>query len=188
MTASSADKQVPPNPAATIEALRKEAKNNVVFNAICHLFAMRERGRQQVTVPHLRLTLSHNGFHFTRAQVESSLQLLARLGIGRLSLDRGNILALSDIKVTLQSIGAVALGSQDSLEKLASKIPQLKLADQLAKREAVKPIPATQDKQPSEVPKTTLTFNVGGRPITLAVPTEISPTQLHSIIEAFYSK
>lgn len=96
--------------------LRAEVANSEAFKAVCHVFSQRERARSQVTIGALTLRMEHAGFHFKRSQYEEVLKSLASLGLGKLDAKGNKVKALRDIRVTLQSIGQVAVGSQDTLD------------------------------------------------------------------------
>lgn len=99
-------------PKDIVEKLRNEAAKNPVFSAICHVFAIRERTRQQVTMGTLRIVMSQEGFNFESVRYEECLRFLADLGLGRLDFaPNGKVRALKDIRTTLQSIGQAALNT-----------------------------------------------------------------------------
>lgn len=104
-------------PATVIAKLRAEAHSSPAFSAVCHVFAMRERARSQVTIHSLKLTMEREGFNFSRAEYERVFKTLSDAGIGKIETDSaGQIRSLKDIRVTLQSIGTVAVGKKERLE------------------------------------------------------------------------
>ncbi len=103
---------------AVVEALRTEAAKNPAFNAVCHIFALRERARQQVTINSLSITMAKEGFSVTKSQCEDIIKFMASIKLGTLDFDlKGRLRALKNIKVTLQSIGLAAISRKDDLEK-----------------------------------------------------------------------
>lgn len=97
-----------------VELLKKEAQNNPAANAIFHVFALRQRARNSVSILGLKQSMKSAGFDFTRAEYIKVLRFLATLGIGRLDTDpRGKVRALKDVRITLQSIGESACGSEN---------------------------------------------------------------------------
>lgn len=104
--------------AEVVSKLRKEAATDKVFNAVCYVFAMRERARHQVTLASLRLTLYREGFMYKSEDIAKSLKFLSDLGVGRLEKNlAGNISALKDVTITLQSIGKSALSDNEAALK-----------------------------------------------------------------------
>lgn len=106
------------SPKELVTKLREEATKNPCMNAVCHIFALRERARQTVTVNGLRVAMAREGFVFTRTQYEEVLKFLSSLGIGTLDFDLNQrIKALTQINVTLQSIGLTAVSKKSMFDK-----------------------------------------------------------------------
>lgn len=106
------------NPKEIVTQLRAEVNKSPAFNAICQVFALRERSRQRVTLNSLMATMAREGFDFTRDQYIEALKSLATLGIGVADYDsKGKFRSLKDIKTTLQSIGFSALSKKENLDK-----------------------------------------------------------------------
>ncbi len=99
-----------------IRAIADRAKTSDVFNAMCHVFALRERTRQQITVSSLTLKMEKEGFKYTAKDYARELQFLADLGLGKMELKNGVPKVLSKITVNLQSIGKIAFGQAADLE------------------------------------------------------------------------
>jgi len=98
-----------------INRLKDEAKSNPVWNAVAHVFALRQRARHQVTVAALSQRMRAEGFDWTDEQYADVLKLLSQCGIGRLEIDgKGRPVAIKDIRLTLQSIGKVVAGNADA--------------------------------------------------------------------------
>lgn len=103
-----------------IETLKAEAPKDATLNAVLHMFAARERARAQVTLAALSNRMKEEGFSYDRADYARVLKLLANLGVGRLDTGQnGQVRALKDVKVTLQSIGNVSVGSGTTIEQLS---------------------------------------------------------------------
>lgn len=100
-----------------VAAVRQRAATSPAFNAMCHVFAMRERTRQQITLTSLYLTMEREGFKFKKEQYAKELEFMASLGLGKLETDKSGITALKNIYVTLQSIGMAGISKKDSIEK-----------------------------------------------------------------------
>ena len=121
-------------PTDLIQKLKAAAAVDQVFNAACHLFAMRERSRREVTVASLTDSLNQEGFKASREAVEKVLGMMASFGIGHTVNDaKGQLRALKGIDVTLQSIGKTAIGN--------SVIQKSKLKPQQAKLKRLQPTP-----------------------------------------------
>lgn len=129
------EKTIETNTVATksnvVQALRLEAKQNPVFDAITTVFALRERARSQVTVRALQQRMQAEGYELEKEQIEHALKFLANLRIGTLVTGRpydgrpGRVKALVNIKYTLQSVGKAAQGETggiSSFNKRASFI------------------------------------------------------------------
>lgn len=101
-----------------ISRLRQQAAESKIFNAICYVFAMRERARHQVTVSSLRLTLLKEGFNFKAEDIEQELIFLSNLGVGTIEVSRGHVVSLRGVKITLQSIGKCALSDNEAALKM----------------------------------------------------------------------
>lgn len=99
-----------------VKAIADRAKSSDVFNAMCHVFALRERTRQQITVSSLTLKMEKEGFKYTAKDYARELQFLADLGLGKMELKNGVPKVLSKITVNLQSIGKIAFGQAADLE------------------------------------------------------------------------
>jgi hypothetical protein len=108
-------------PTVLVQALQKEAKSNKAFEAVCTLFASRERARHQVTLQSLRYSMLKEGFHFDEETYAQILSFLAKAGVGKIVRNKKNqVTALVEVKYTLQTIGKAALSATD---RKYSKIP-----------------------------------------------------------------
>lgn len=155
-----------------VTQLRDEVRKNPVFNDVCHVFALRERARQQVTIGSLFSTMKKNGFHHTKEQYKGVIKALAALGFGRLEKDKNNnIVALKNVCITLQSIGRAALGSTGKLE---ANVPRPKFVD----------MPQTFIEKPKSAYKVILTVLVEGTPIKIEVPTKVTESNLGELLKA----
>lgn len=101
-----------------IELLKNEALINPTFNAVCHVFAVRQRTRYKVTVSTLMAAMKSEGFNFSKEQYIGVLKFLNTLGLGQLTVDsKKRVRSLDHIKVTLQSIGKTALGQGEKVKR-----------------------------------------------------------------------
>lgn len=105
------------------EQLKEAASKSIPFAHTMALFAKRERTRQQVTLSRLKALMIKEGLQYSGQQLMGVLDTLSKLGFGTLYKDsKGHITALKNIKITLQSIGQVALGEQNAkFQKFSEK-------------------------------------------------------------------
>lgn len=149
-----------------VTQLQHEARKNSALADICHMFAMRERARQQVTMANLQYIMGKEGFKHTEQEYEDALGVLAGLGLGTLKYDKHRKLqALVGITVTLQSIGKAAVGGADTMNKFK---PANKYRPLLAKR--VPPMPVIQEAAKPVVQPTTVVASVQREPVFAPTP------------------
>lgn len=95
--------------AELLSVLVKEAESNPASNAVFHVFALRKRARNSVTLTSLFNKMKKEGFDYAKSDYTPVLKLLASIGLGELDVGpKGNVRGLKNIKVTLQSIGNAA--------------------------------------------------------------------------------
>lgn len=158
--------------------IKDRAENSKVFNAICHVFALRERTRQQVTIHSLSVTMQKEGFDFSRSDYMKELDFLASLNLGRIEKSRtGVIRALKDITVTLQSIGAVGVGKKAFLDK--SQVLGIKRVRKAAKAPVVTP---KVNHKRRLTDNATLVLTIDGRRMALTLEPNISASDLLTLI------
>lgn len=98
--------------------LKQEATQDIAFSAVCHVFALRKRTRQQVTMHNLKMVMDKEGFKFSKQEYEKTLLKLGDLGLGTIQRDnKGRVKALKGITYTLQSIGRAALAQTNRVDK-----------------------------------------------------------------------
>lgn len=101
------------NQIQVIDTLKQLANSDSVANAVFHMWALRERARHEVTVDGLHARMKKEGFTHAKQQYAPLLELMARLGFGKLYRDgKGNIVALREVRMTLQSIGRAVCGRE----------------------------------------------------------------------------
>jgi hypothetical protein len=165
-----------------IEKLRKAASEDRVFNDIFHVFASRQRARRMVSVAALSQRLIKDGFHHSKEESRRFLKFLASLDLGKLERDRrGNIRALRDVTVSLQSIGlvAVATGKPGEL-KLFNK--RNKFQDLPAKM--VKSVESVKPKDQQQQPSTSLTIslNINDKAVPINIPSSLSASEIAELV------
>lgn len=169
-----------------IAKLQERAANSKVFAAMANVFATRERTRNQITIQSLQVTMKKEGHEFTRADYVKELDFLSTLGIGQMAKSKSGVLrALLQINVTLQSVGAAALGKKVFLDKAR--------AVQHHKRTALPPPPPvqpTQQVQPTlettffkkEIDRATLIVTINDRRMKLDLSPKINANELLTLI------
>lgn len=106
------------NEKEVIKALQDQRTKDPVLDAVCTVFAARQRARDRVTMQALRERMKKEGFLYADADYARILKLLGTLGLGRIHADhKGRVIALSDIKVTLQSVGMAAVGQATVMDR-----------------------------------------------------------------------
>lgn len=174
------------SPKQMIEALRAEAARSQVFNAVCHIFAIRERARQQVTLGRLRIRMAQEGYNYSRNDYEQVLRFLASIGIGVLDFDsKKNLRSLVAIKTTLQSIGAAAVGKGDSLERFT---PAAEFSDLPVKAPSAPSVstPAPMKPLVSEEYPVSLTIIVEGLKMSFNLPKGLTMKELSKLLSDVY--
>ena len=93
--------------------LRGAVRSNPTFEAMCHIFDVRERTRRTLNVRSIATSLRHEGHSVSRADVVRCLRLLEAIGIGKILLtEQGQVDALTHIKYTLSAVSKAALSKQ----------------------------------------------------------------------------
>lgn len=100
-----------------IAAIREKLAHNLALQSVMLQFASRQRTRSSLTVNGLALSMKKEGFTFSKDHYQNILKLLADNGFGTLKYTKtGKPLALTDIKITLQSIGKAVLQGETKLQ------------------------------------------------------------------------
>jgi len=163
----------------------QEAAKEPTFNAICHLFAMRERARRVITVQAYHDSLNEEGFKADKEAVGKVFETLANLGLGKLDHHaNGRIRSLKDISIQLQSIGKAALGSDPMLKRTKTK-PRLKpliLPNQQMPQKVI--TARKQIKNPFRASaKMTVTVQLGERKVSFDIPAVLLENDFASNLE-----
>lgn len=165
------------NVVEVVNALRKEADENKVSNAVLHVFAVRQRARNVIILNSLANRMRREGFSFKKEEYVPLLKLMANLGLGVLMLDpKGKVKGLKDIRITLQSIGTAGCGHGNELKSFI-------------KRNKFTPIPAPIDRRaPESVPTTpgltvSLEFMINGKFIKIPVPKNFTADDVAALLK-----
>jgi hypothetical protein len=165
-----------------VQSLRKEAESNKAFGAICHLFAMRERARNVITLVALQNKMKAEGFDFEAAQYEGVLKFLASNGVGKLDYDpKGRLRALKDISVTLQSIGQAAIARRESLQGLKRRHK----FSSIFSRKAQERKSGVKELTLKKPPAVQLTVFINDKPVKMQMPTDMSSKEIAALIQGF---
>lgn len=178
------------NPKSVIQALQAQATKSPAFNAMCHVFAMRERTRQQVTIANLVMTMTKEGFKFTKQDYLEELKFLASIGIGNLAWNaRNKITMLKNIKVTLQSIGMSGLAKASKLETIQIPPRFIKLP---AEASTTLNFPVVKETAPplklKANYKATLNVQHDGKQLVFELEKEIPVKDLLAFVSELYAK
>jgi hypothetical protein len=167
-----------------VRGLQEEATKDSAFRDVCHVFAQRERARSQVTIASLSQTMVEEGFKYNRDDYGRVLRKLGGLGVGSLEKNKkGRVIALKDIKVTLQSIGAAALKQKEKLENFKMRNNYRTLT---AVAEMIKP-----KENPLAGPggfPVSITVVINGKPVNFRVPKELNETEIADLVVRFRDK
>lgn len=169
---------------AMVLKLKDESKTDPTLNAVVHDFALRRRTRSQITLHALEQRMKLEGFTWTRDQCRNVLKLLGSCGVGKIDTDKeGNVIAIRDIKVTLQSIGRAVVG-KEPIKQFNKRNTFGKLAvvptPQPPKRRGRKP-------RAYQTPgsRIVLTIIVNEKPVNIPVPSDLTPTEIAELISGF---
>lgn len=174
-----------------VEALRREAQVNPAFNAVCHMFALRERARQQVTIGSLTLRMTQEGYNFKKTDYQKILKFLSTLGIGTIDIGPGNeVRALKNIHITLQSIGQAAVADKNVLEKFSPAFDYQRIIatvppttpDTTPKAVEAAPLKAKASNPPPAQYPVALTVNIDGKPFTFDLPKGLTTKELGELL------
>lgn len=94
-----------------VTQLKEEASKSASFSAMCHVLALRERSRKQITLKNIVAVMHKEGFRYEKEDYSKNLHFLATLGVGSVDNDiKGNFRSLKDIRFSLQKLGQAAVG------------------------------------------------------------------------------
>lgn len=170
-----------------IEALKHEATTNTTSNAVLHMWALRERARHEVTIHGLSCRMKKEGFTHDKKDYEPLLRRMADLGVGKLKVDgKGRIVALVEVKTTLQSIGKAVCGNQfKALEPYKSKNRYVSVPKPVPNNiEKLYPAQKVLVSTPTSVSQEPLrlTFTLNTHPVTVSIPSDLSNDDVSQLI------
>ncbi len=168
-----------------INSLRHEAQRNPVVADVFHVFATRQRARHQVTVRALSMRMEKEGFKYKNNDYVGVLKLLSDTGFGVLRRDvKGQVTALTNIKVTLQSLGRAVIGKDKELKALTfrNKFSSLSPMAKIITNEA-KPKPAVYPYR--AVSSVSITLTINKKPVIIPLPNTLTPEEIAALIKHF---
>lgn len=170
------------NQVEVITKLKDRASKDPAANAVFHVWAFRERARNQVTLNSLEQTMKAEGFTFDTRQYSSLLEYMASLGIGKVDRDfKGRLRALKEVKTTLQSIGQAAVGQKLNLELIKQRNKFVELE---AKTEGL--IAAVEMVKDLKVQfPVSLTVVVEGKPVNFRLPPNLTSEEIARLVKMF---
>lgn len=170
-----------------IQTLKLEAATDDKFAKVCDMLAARERSRSQMTVKAMDLRMKQHGAPLPEDDYRRVLKVLADLGFGTLEMDnRKRPLALKGVKVSLASIGEVALGRARGFKsvKLRNrfyKLPIHAVAPAINKDPIAKPTPLRAFPLPK--PSTIgLTLVINNKPVTVTVNDDLTSNEIATLV------
>lgn len=172
-----------------IETLKKEAKSNPTANAVFHVWALRERTRDQVTLEALTAKMHREGYEFEKSEYAALLDKLGKLGFGTIRVKNGRTEALTGVKTTLQSIGSAALGERQRLQDWHQKNRFTELAASAERRQPAEVVPPVVVPTPSEKPaiiertKIKIVLDINGRSVDVIVPETMRSEDITALIK-----
>lgn len=162
-----------------IESLKKLYQENKVANDVFTSWSLRGRARTEITVSALKQRMDKEGFKHHRSEYATFLATLAKCGMGELEKNAdGRVEALRNIKLSIPSVGSVAVGKEELIEAFSP-------------RHGFKRIVSTTAVQTPEVVKglsVSLSLPVGGRIVRIKIPSGISSAEIARLIDKFQDK
>lgn len=176
------------NSTQVVETLRKEAATNSAFNAVCHVFALRQRARHQVTIQSLHYRMLKEGFSYPKTSYQQIIKMLGDLGFGAVKYDkRGEPIGIFGVNNTLQSIGKAALGGESKLKgyKQRHRYSDLPAVLNPTKKVEPKKTPPKASDTTTRVYPVSLTVVIAGKPVNFRIPTNITAEEIQALVERF---
>lgn len=157
-----------------VEVLKAGIKENKALEAICFMFALRERSRSTIKVPSLMQKMRREGFMFSREDYDRAVKVLVQAGVGQPILNRrGRLVGLGNIKMSLQDIGKAVYGDKlpEAMVKTAVqrvKPPQLTLVKKVEESQGVSEEKAVEGHgKPLHASEIGLLVSINGKPVTV---------------------
>jgi predicted ABC-class ATPase len=150
------------------------------------MFSKRQRARNQVTVRALALRMKEEGYDHSAEDYAKVLKAMADAGLGQLKFDRtGEVIALVNVQTTLQSVGQAVIGKAKNLQEFKQR-RKFKDFEELEEGAApAAPSTAAQFVANHQAAQgiATITLSVGGKPVTINIPTDLPADELGALIK-----
>lgn len=170
-----------------VDALEKEANTNPAARAVFTMWSKRKRARHMASVSAIKQRLKLDGLEFPTSNYVSMLKLLASLGIGKLEINqKGRVVALREIRTTLQSIGSAAIGDGDNLNANKQRNQFTKLATTVKV-----PVPRSShelDPLWNNIAPVRIAFSIKGKVVNLEIPKDLTPEEIAGLVHRFQEK
>lgn len=181
----------------SLKTLQKQSVEHRVVNDVLHVFAVRKRARSMITIRGLAARMKAEGFEeHSDDDYRKVLKLLAEAGFGKLEMDtKGRVVALKDIRVTLQSIGKAVLNEEVKLKGFTPRTKYEKVPTDSANPPVLPQTPASQKKQEITEARNgsrtismplNISFDMGaGKPVVITLPKGLSQDEIALLISQF---
>lgn len=168
--------------AKAVKTLRDRVAKDKIARDVFHVMSIRERARNVITLGGLQQRMKKEGYNHEMSDYIDVLKLLSNLEFGTLITDnRGKVTGLGDIKITLQSIGAAAMGKSDDLVgwKPRNKyVPINTVAEVIQTRETPRPRAPSS----SSTEGVSLTIVINGKPVSFNIPNDLNEKEIAQLI------
>lgn len=167
-----------------VEILRNEVKLNPIASEVFHLLAMRIRPRHTLTVSAIYQKMLTEGFKHSKQEYVPIVKALAKAGIGVLDFNsRGRVRGIKDIKATLQSVGAAALGTGENFKPYNRK--ERKAIQRVSTPRVLKTL--VKQVVPSHKMTIKIIVSLNGKPIEINIPNNLTSAEVAKIISTINS-
>lgn len=173
-----------------IQTLKLEAATDDKFAKVCDMLAARERSRSQMTLKALDLRMKQHGHPLQEDDYRRVIKVLADLGFGTLETDsRKRPSALKGVKVSLASIGEVALGRARGFKSVRLrnrfyKLPLHAVPVPAANRDPIqKPVLKTLSVTPSAKGIIGLTLVINNKPVNISVTENLTANEIATLVQ-----
>lgn len=162
-------------------ALSEKVKTDPVFNAVAHVWALRERNRHNMTTRGLYYKMRKEGFLYQEKDFEPIFKFISDLGLAKVHSDaKGKVDSIRDFRLPIQAIGQVACGQKPTRVRVAN----------IQAAPGLKPVPTRaiiKEVEPTLAPQASLSITVfiNGKPIKVNMPKDITRDELLTILTKF---
>jgi hypothetical protein len=179
--------------AKAVETLRARVAADKITRDVFHVMSLRERARNIITLGGLQQRMKKESYNYEMSDYIEVLKLMASLDFGTLMTDaRGRVTGLKDISITLQSIGAAAMGQSDDLIAWKPRNKYVPLADAIPV-EIAQPIREASKAKAAKSSdgagySVSITFVINGKPVNFPIPNDLNAQEIADLILRFRSE